>query len=105
MRTAEFPSSEAFDAIAAAISSDADKKAAIKQGGAIFAFHLKNKAGKEASWYLDLKETGAVGKGPGPNGKKAGGKSPRTRRSFMRETLIRTPRANTPCSQPPPLRG
>ncbi|KAF1824481.1 sterol-binding-like protein [Dissoconium aciculare CBS 342.82] len=67
-----FPSSAAFDAIASALQSDADRKDAIKKGGAIFAFNLKNTAGKEQAWYIDLKETGTLGKGAAPAGKKAG---------------------------------
>ena len=66
-----FPSSTAFDAIAQALSSDAARKDAIKTGGAIFSFNLKNKAGETQQWYLDLKETGTVGKGAAPEGKKA----------------------------------
>ncbi|KAF2770234.1 sterol-binding-like protein [Teratosphaeria nubilosa] len=66
-----FPSSAAFDQIASAISSDADRKDAIKKGGAIFSFTLKN-GGKEESWYIDLKESGKLGKGAAPDGKKAG---------------------------------
>lgn len=62
--TDNFPSSAAFDAINAALTaSDADRKDAIKQGGAVFAFTLKNKAGEEESWYIDLKEKGEVFKG------------------------------------------
>ncbi|EOA91459.1 hypothetical protein ACJQWK_03465 [Exserohilum turcicum] len=68
----DFPSSAAFDQIASALSaSDADRQDAIKTGGAIFSFNLKNKAGKEEKWYLDLKETGTIGKGAAPEGKKA----------------------------------
>ncbi|KAF2200274.1 sterol-binding-like protein [Delitschia confertaspora ATCC 74209] len=66
-----FPSSAAFDAIAASLSaSDADRKEAIKKGNGIYTFALKNGAGETASWYLDLKETGTVGKGEAPEGKK-----------------------------------
>ncbi|KAI0896508.1 sterol-binding-like protein [Annulohypoxylon nitens] len=62
----KFPSSEAFDVINAALSaSEADKKDAIKQGNAIFAFTIKNKAGETESWHIDLKEKGAVGNGVG----------------------------------------
>ena len=50
--------------------SPADCKAAIKSGNGIFAFTLKN-AGKEESWHIDLKETGTVGRGVAPEGKKA----------------------------------
>ena len=52
-------------------SSEADRKDAIKQGNAIFAFTLKNKAGETESWHIDLKEKGAVGAGAGskPTGK------------------------------------
>jgi hypothetical protein len=60
----EFPSSAAFDAINESLkSNDADRKDAIKKGGAIFAFKLKNAAGKEEGWYIDLKEKGEVFKG------------------------------------------
>lgn len=69
--TDKFPSSAAFDAIDAALSSDeGERKTAIKQGGAVFAFTLKNSAGETESWHIDLKNTGKVGKGLGekPNG-------------------------------------
>ncbi|KAF2707228.1 sterol-binding-like protein [Pleomassaria siparia CBS 279.74] len=69
LKSPDFPSSAAFDAIAAALSSDADRKDAIKQAGSIFAFTLKN-GDKTESWYIDLKETGTVGKGEAPAGKK-----------------------------------
>lgn len=68
----KFPSSAAFEAINDALSSsEADKKDAIKQGNAVFAFTLKNKAGETESWHIDLKESGSVGKGLGtkPTGK------------------------------------
>ncbi|CAH0015997.1 hypothetical protein V2G26_008567 [Clonostachys chloroleuca] len=62
----KFPASEAFDVINAALnSSDSERKDAIKQGGAVFAFTLKNKAGETASWNIDLKETGKVSSGLG----------------------------------------
>jgi putative sterol carrier protein len=68
----DFPSSAAFDEIARSLSaSDADRKDAIKQANAIFAFTLKNSAGTQESWYIDLKESGTVGKGTAPEGKKA----------------------------------
>jgi SCP-2 sterol transfer family len=61
-----YPSSEAFDAINAALqASEAERKDAIKQGNAVFAFTLKNKAGETESWHIDLKNKGAVGKGLG----------------------------------------
>jgi putative sterol carrier protein len=70
--TDSFPSSAAFDEIARSLSaSEADRKDAIKKGGAIFAFTLKNPAAETDSWYIDLKETGTVGKGLAPEGKKA----------------------------------
>jgi len=63
---AAFPASEAFDTINTALtSSDAERKDAIKQGNAVFAFTLKNKAGETESWHIDLKEKGEVGKGLG----------------------------------------
>ena len=45
----------------------------MKKGGAIFAFTLKNDKGESASWHIDLKETGTVGKGVAPEGGKANG--------------------------------
>lgn len=71
--TDAFPSSEAFDAIAAALSDPKEKKDAVKQGNAIFAFNLKNAQGQEKAWHLDLKESGNVGEGLAPSGKKADG--------------------------------
>lgn len=71
-----WPSSAGFDLIADALKDDAQKQDAIKKGGNIFAFTLKNDQGKEESWHIDLKETGTVGKGLAPQGKKPGGKSP-----------------------------
>ncbi|KAK9453756.1 SCP2 sterol-binding domain-containing protein, partial [Dipodascopsis uninucleata] len=65
-----FPSSGAFDLIKSALSNDKEKQDAIKKGGAIFAFTLEN-GGKTESWFIDLKSSGAVGKGLGPEGKKA----------------------------------
>jgi len=66
----KFPSSAAFDAIASALSNDADKKDAIKQGKAVFAFTLKNQAGETESWHIDPRGKGEVAKGLGdkPNG-------------------------------------
>ncbi|EFQ29040.1 SCP-2 sterol transfer family protein [Colletotrichum graminicola] len=62
----KFPSSVAFDAINDALTgSEDDRKDAIKQGNAIFAFNLKNSAGETDSWHIDLKEKGEVGKGTG----------------------------------------
>ncbi|RMZ87815.1 hypothetical protein DV736_g4954, partial [Chaetothyriales sp. CBS 134916] len=67
-----FPASVAFDVIHDAITSDpSEQKDAVRQGQGIFAFKLKNTAGQEAAWHLDLKETGTVGKGEAPSGKKA----------------------------------
>ncbi|OTA70109.1 sterol-binding-like protein [Hypoxylon sp. EC38] len=66
LKNDKFPSSAAFDAINEALNaSDADRKDAIKQGNAIFAFTLKNKAGETESWHIDLKEKGTVGSGLG----------------------------------------
>ncbi|KIX07834.1 uncharacterized protein Z518_02488 [Rhinocladiella mackenziei CBS 650.93] len=67
-----FPSSVAFDAISDAMSAnEADRKDAIEKTGAIFAFKLTNNKGQEEAWYLDFKNTGLVGKGEAPEGKKA----------------------------------
>jgi hypothetical protein len=70
-----FPSSAGFDILASALSDDAERKDAIKKGGAIFAFTLKNPDGETADWHIDLKESGKVGKGTAPEGKKANGKT------------------------------
>lgn len=81
----DFPSSAAFDAINASLqSSEADRKDAIKQGGAVFAFALKNAEGKVESWYIDLKTKGEVGKGSAPEGGKANGMF----RSFLFHVLF-----------------
>lgn len=70
-----FPSSQAFDLINQALQSDeAERKDAIKKGGCIFAFTLKNKEGKIESWNIDLKKEGKVNKGAAPEGGKADGK-------------------------------
>ncbi|KAE8324651.1 SCP2 sterol-binding domain-containing protein [Aspergillus sergii] len=67
-----FPSSAAFDAINAALQSDAaERKEAVDKAKAIVAFTLKNEKGQEESWHLDLKEKGEVGKGLPSGGKKA----------------------------------
>ncbi|EMR71044.1 hypothetical protein MGN70_008130 [Eutypa lata] len=66
LKNDKFPASEAFEAINASLqSSEADRKDAIKQGNAVFAFTLKNKAGETDSWHIDLKEKGTVGTGLG----------------------------------------
>ncbi|POS85395.1 hypothetical protein EPUL_003151, partial [Erysiphe pulchra] len=63
-----FPSSVAFDDINSVLkSSDSERKQAIKQANAIFAFKLKNKSGDEESWHIDLKNDGEVRKGLGTN--------------------------------------
>lgn len=71
LKESAWPSSEAFDLISSALSDEAERKDAIKKGGAIFAFTLKNGSGETSDWYIDLKETGKVGKGTAPTGKKA----------------------------------
>ncbi|KAF2189268.1 putative lipid transfer protein [Zopfia rhizophila CBS 207.26] len=71
LKSADFPSSAAFDVIASSLANDeAGRKDAIKKGQAIFAFQLKN-GDKQESWHIDLKETGTVGRGDAPDGKKA----------------------------------
>lgn len=62
LKNDQFPSSTAFDDISSALSNDAERKEAVKNGKAVFGFTLKNKSGEEDSWYIDLKETGKVGK-------------------------------------------
>ncbi|KAH0370537.1 sterol-binding-like protein, partial [Aureobasidium melanogenum] len=66
-----FPSSSAFDDINTAFQDDAERKDAIKKGGAIFAFTLKNSSGAQESWHIDLKDAGKAGKGTAPDGKKS----------------------------------
>jgi len=68
-----WPSSATFDLISEALSDEADRKDAIKKGGAIFAINLKNDKGEQKEWYIDLKESGTVGKGAAPEGKKPTG--------------------------------
>ena len=74
--TDAYPSSAAFDQIASALAGDQERQDAIKKGGDIFAFTLKNESGSTESWHIDLKETGKVGKGAAPEGKKAAGMLP-----------------------------
>ncbi|KAL1636701.1 hypothetical protein SLS58_009688 [Diplodia intermedia] len=71
LKSDKIPSSAAFDAIAASLADDADRKDAVKKGGAVFAFTIKSQAGETDSWYIDLKKTGTVGKGAAPEGGKA----------------------------------
>lgn len=72
--TDAFPSSAAFDVINSVLQSDeAERKDAVKKGGAVFAFNLTNAEGKQEAWYIDLKNTGEVGKGSAPAGGKADG--------------------------------
>ncbi|PYH94753.1 putative lipid transfer protein [Aspergillus ellipticus CBS 707.79] len=67
-----FPSSAAFDAINAALQSDAaERKDAINKAKAVVAFNIKNSNGEEESWHLDLKDKGVVAKGAAPTGGKA----------------------------------
>ncbi|KAJ8602596.1 hypothetical protein MRB53_042395 [Persea americana] len=85
----DFPASANFEAISSALNNEKEKKDAIKQAKAIFAFTLKNSSGKEASWYVDLKETGTVGKGVAPAGKKPNGESRRAVPLAAPHVLIR----------------
>ncbi|KAK5109937.1 hypothetical protein LTR62_006426 [Meristemomyces frigidus] len=71
LREDAWPSSASFDVLSSALSDDAERKDAVKKGGAIFAFTLKNGSGEIKDWFIDLKETGSVGKGTAPMGKKA----------------------------------
>ncbi|EJD48917.1 sterol-binding protein [Auricularia subglabra TFB-10046 SS5] len=61
-----FQASEVLSAIGSSFegASDAEKKAQIKKVNAIFEMQLKNGAGKQATWTIDLKKTGTVYKGP-----------------------------------------
>jgi SCP-2 sterol transfer family len=71
----DFPSSVAFDMIEEGLQDEAQRKDGIAKGKGIFAFTLKNEAGKVESWYLDLKNEGKVGRGTAPPGQKATGTS------------------------------
>ncbi|KAL5526685.1 hypothetical protein ACEPAF_8410 [Sanghuangporus sanghuang] len=44
--------------------SEAEKKAQIKKANGIFELRIKNEAGNEGVWTIDLKKTGTVYKGP-----------------------------------------
>lgn len=60
----QFPSSEAFDFIKTTLESSEDaKKQFIKQANMLVQFDIRNPAGQIATWYIDAKKTGAVGKG------------------------------------------
>ncbi|KAJ5087364.1 hypothetical protein N7456_010980 [Penicillium angulare] len=66
------PSSAAFDVIHQTLQGDeAGRKEAVNGAKAIVAFNIKNKEGKEESWFLDLKNKGEVGQGAAPAGGKA----------------------------------
>jgi putative sterol carrier protein len=58
-----FPSSTTFDLLATALSSEAARTDAIKRANGVFVFTLKNPAGDNESWHIDLKTSGTVGKG------------------------------------------
>ncbi|KAF2276950.1 sterol-binding-like protein [Westerdykella ornata] len=72
LKHADFPSSTAFDAISTSLTSNPSSlQPLLKSANAIFAFELKNPAGNVEHWYIDLKETGKVGRGQtAPEGKK-----------------------------------
>ncbi|BCR82777.1 SCP2 sterol-binding domain-containing protein [Aspergillus chevalieri] len=72
LKNDEFPSSAAFDVINATLQADEnERKDAISKAKAVVAFNIKNDAGKEEAWHLDLKEKGVVAKGAAPAGGKA----------------------------------
>ncbi|QKX63306.1 uncharacterized protein TRUGW13939_10475 [Talaromyces rugulosus] len=71
VKNPDFPASAAFDAINEALADEAQRKDAIKQAAGVYAFTLTNSAGKEASWHIDLKQSGKVGTGVAPAGGKA----------------------------------
>ncbi|KAI0058190.1 sterol-binding-like protein [Artomyces pyxidatus] len=61
-----FKSSDILAALADVFAgySDEEKKAQIKRTNGIFEMRVKNDAGTEAVWTIDLKKTGSVYKGP-----------------------------------------
>ncbi|KAL4247993.1 SCP2 sterol-binding domain superfamily protein [Abortiporus biennis] len=61
-----FKASDVLAALAAVFDgfSEEEKKAQIKKTNGIFELRVKNDAGKEAVWTIDLKTLGSVYKGP-----------------------------------------
>jgi len=62
---AGFKSGDTLSAIAKSFEgfSEAEKKSQIKKVNGIIEFQIKNAAGKEVTWTIDLKNTGTVYKG------------------------------------------
>ncbi|KAN0139027.1 sterol-binding-like protein [Lactarius tabidus] len=60
-----YKSSEVISAIAQTFGkySDVERAAQLKKNNGVFEFRVKNDAGKEACWTIDLKKTGTVKKG------------------------------------------
>ncbi|KAH9960817.1 sterol-binding-like protein [Russula dissimulans] len=60
-----YKASEILAALAAVFEgyNDADKAAQLKKNNGVFELRVKNDAGQEATWTIDLKKTGAVKKG------------------------------------------
>jgi len=60
-----YKASEILAALAAVFEgyNDAEKAAQIKKNNGVFEIRVKNDAGQEATWNIDLKKTGAVKKG------------------------------------------
>ncbi|GAA5924789.1 hypothetical protein JCM1841_004148 [Sporobolomyces salmonicolor] len=63
---ADTPSSQLFDLISQGLEgmSESEKKDNMKKTNGIFEMRVKNKAGKEGTWTIDLKKEGKVYKGP-----------------------------------------
>jgi putative sterol carrier protein len=60
-----YKSSEVISAIAQAFEkySDVERASQLKKNNGVFEFRVKNDAGNEACWTIDLKKTGTVKKG------------------------------------------
>jgi len=60
-----YKSSEVISAIAQVFEkyNDEERKAQLKKNNGVFEFRVKDDAGKEACWTIDLKKTGTVKKG------------------------------------------
>ncbi|OLL24068.1 Fatty acid-binding protein, partial [Neolecta irregularis DAH-3] len=66
LKNPDFPSSATFEQISQRFKDESTRKEAMKKANAIFAFELSNKDKKD-QWYIDLKNTGQVGKGASPS--------------------------------------
>ncbi|PAV16466.1 sterol-binding protein [Pyrrhoderma noxium] len=73
IKTEGFKSSDKLAELASVFASfsETEKKAQIKKANGIFELQIKNGAGQQGVWTIDLKNTGSVFKGSVPKPKKA----------------------------------